>query len=66
MSFGLDIQEIYQSRWVSVSKSYKFASLNESQSRHPHNIKVLLIYKQRNAKQKESKLDKFNQNQFIY
>ena len=68
MSFGLHIQEISQSRWVSVSTSKKFLSLDESQSRHPINLPVsmslgLNIHKiskscwfirQRKAKQKES------------
>ena len=33
MSLGLDIQKNFQSRWVSVSTSNKFLSLDESQSR---------------------------------
>ena len=40
MSIGLDIQEISQSRWVSVSTSKKFSSLDESRSRHPRNFSV--------------------------
>ena len=51
MSFGLDIQEMFQSRWVSVSTSNIYSSLDELQSRHPQIIKVLLSHQ---AKQMES------------
>ena len=40
MSLGLNIPEISQSRWVSVSTSKKFLSLDESRSRHPTYIPV--------------------------
>ena len=37
---GLDIHQISRSRWVSVSTSQKFLSLDESRSRHPRNFSV--------------------------
>ena len=40
MSFGLDIQKISQSRWISVSTSKKIFSPDESRSRHPRNFSV--------------------------
>ena len=40
MSLSLDFQEIFQSRWVSVSISKKFLSLDESRSQHPRNSSV--------------------------
>ena len=38
----LDLQQISQSRWVSVSTTKKFLSLDEPQSRHPRNFPVLM------------------------
>ena len=40
MSLGFDIPEISQPRWVSISTSKKFSSLDESRSRHPRNFSV--------------------------
>ena len=40
MSLGLDNHRISQSRWVSVSTTTKFPSLDESRSRQPQNFPV--------------------------
>ena len=77
MSLGLNIQEISQSRWVSVSKIQ-----NISQSRHPtympvsmslslniHKISMSLVeaFSQEKPNKKNlTQLDKINQKQFIY
>ena len=77
---GLDIHWFSQSRWVSVSTSEKFLSLNESRSRHPRNISVSTslsldihkiskscwVIKQRKAKQKESNQTRYNQSKSIH
>ena len=80
MSLGLDIREISQSRWVSVSTSKKSLSLDESRSRYPINFPVSIslgldihkiskscwVIKQRKAKQKESNQTRYNQSKSIH
>ena len=80
MSIGLDIQEISQSRWVSVSTFKKSLSLDESRSRYPINFPVSIslgldihkiskscwVIKQRKAKQKESNQTRYNQSKSIH
>ena len=77
---GLDIHWFSQSRWVSVSTSKKFLSLDESRSRHPRNLSVSMslgldihkiskscwVIKQRKAKQKESNQTRYNQSKSIH
>ena len=77
MSLGLNIPEISQSQWVSVMTSKKFFILDDSRSRHPtyipvsmspsfDNQKRLVESLSQTKKRNLTKLDKFNQNQFIY